>query len=514
MKISFYVQGFESLAAEYLSACLKEAGHETKLFFEPRLYRDGVVNQSFLAGMMNLEDKILEDMLRWRPDLAAFPTVTDNYATALRVAGKLKNLASIPTVFGGIHVTSVPDVVVQESQVDYIVLGEGEYALLDLVKAIERNESDFEIPNVWYMKDGEILRTPVRPTISNLDDLPFPDKDLYYDAVPDHRRQRYLVGASRGCPYTCTYCNNSNVKRLYKGKGKWYRRRSVENLISELSIGLAKYNFKRVYFVDEILVRDIEWLREFADAYSDKIAKPFLCSVHPAHVTQEAVALLEKAGCGEANMGVQTYSEQTRREYLKRHHSNESVINAIELFRKSKVFLSTGNILQLPGQTLEEGLDLVRFYNKHRVDRTIVGFLRYYPRTPIVEIAKNMGILDDKEIKRQEKVAEETPFLKRTKHDLLEFESIRNLILFTTVLPKWMITFLIERDRYKLLPRIEIFNLIDTIVGFVVRVRTGKRRFIQDYTISRYFLESIRYCAIKISWKIRRKFERSNKDPR
>jgi anaerobic magnesium-protoporphyrin IX monomethyl ester cyclase len=318
MKIGFYVQAFEHLSVERLSAGLKCAGHEIEVFVDPKLCNDGIVYNERLRRLLNIEDLLIEDMLNANLDLAAFSVVTDNYATALRVAGKLKAQTDILTVFGGIHATSVPERVIKRPEVDYLVVGEGDEVMVELANALANGDRDFSFPNLWFRKGSEVVSNSVRPPIPDLDILPFPDKGVYYEKVPAFHRRRYSTAASRGCVYACTFCNNNLYKRMYRGLGRWQRRRSVDNVIAELQQAHEKFPFETVQFWDEIFVDHMDWLEEFSDKYARKINKPFFCWAYPKYITPETVAMLEKANCREVNIGIQTINETTKRTKLRR----------------------------------------------------------------------------------------------------------------------------------------------------------------------------------------------------
>ena len=112
MRIGFYLRAFKSPAIECLSAVLKRAGHETFLFFDPALGDDLQFQNKMLARLCGTEDLVIDRMASSNLDVAAFSITTDLYRDTLRVAGKFKKLADVPTVFGGVHVSALPERVV------------------------------------------------------------------------------------------------------------------------------------------------------------------------------------------------------------------------------------------------------------------------------------------------------------------------------------------------------------------------------------------------------------------
>jgi radical SAM superfamily enzyme YgiQ (UPF0313 family) len=509
MKVGFYVQAYEHIGVECLSAMLKGVGHTTSLYFDPRLCTDGFVFVDSLAPIFNIEDMLVDQILEADLDLLCFSIVTDNYASALRVAAKVKQKSNIPIVFGGIHCTSVPERVAVKPQVDYVVVGEGEHCLVELCDALANGTRYPEgILNLWYQRhDGELVSAAARPTITDLDTLPFLDKDIFYDNVPAFHQKRYSTAASRGCVYACTFCNNSMYKQMYNksGNGRWQRRRSVDNLMEELRMSYAKYKFEYIYFFDEIFIDNRDWLAEFADKYGEEFGLPFFCYGYARFIDKEVVEILEKAGCRECNIGVQTIREYTKKHYLKRGEKNERVKQAIALMADSSIYLSTGNILECPGQPVEEALELAEFYNDNRVDLPLVSFLRYYPRNEIVTIALDEGILTKADVAEIEEAAEERPFFKTTSKDGPSYRKIRCVIQLTPWAPKPLVRWLIKSGAWKAIPSGGILPLFLQWLMILRSFWTGKYHMAENYTAARYLWVMAKYGLDKVRWKFRKR---------
>src|SRR4030042_4021033 len=124
--------------------------------------------------------------------------------------------------------------------------------------SLEQKDDDYRIKNVCLKRDGQIIKNEPRDLIQDLDSLPFPDKDLYAKEYTDFKGE-YTIITSRGCPFSCTYCCNNFLRKLYQGKGTYKRYRSPENVIAELKFAKEKYKMKGVLFFDEELL--LEWER-------------------------------------------------------------------------------------------------------------------------------------------------------------------------------------------------------------------------------------------------------------
>lgn len=185
MNVVFVCRGAESLGVEYLSSVLKEHGHQTALAFDPGLFGDKrYLNVSFLKRLLDSRVQLCQKIRSLEPDLVAFTVVTDFYRWACQVARWVKENLNVPVVFGGIHPTSLPHRVLDNNSVDFVIRGEGEYALLELVSSLEKGKVDTNIQNLCFRKNGEAVVNPLRSLLENLDELPFPDKSLFERDIP------------------------------------------------------------------------------------------------------------------------------------------------------------------------------------------------------------------------------------------------------------------------------------------------------------------------------------------
>lgn len=395
MKILFIYNGAENLGIEYLSSYLKSKGHETHLLFDPAIFSGHLVFDSkLLSKLFYVDDKIVKQAIELKPDIIAFSTFTGNYRWCLSIAEKIKKISNIPIIFGGVHASAVPKEVLSNAFVDYVIVGEAEEALLELTE----NKLEYkDIKNLGYRDGDKIMINPPREYIKDLNALPFPDKEMFYDKVPLFQKS-YLVLTSRGCPFNCTYCSNNMMHSLYCNEKNHLRIRTPKNVIEELKWAKSKFNIKLVSFVDDVFTSSKTWLEEFIPLYKSEIGIPFFCSVHPNTITKEIAHLLKLGGCWCATMGVQSASERIRKDIFNRNCSNKKMLEAISFIKQEGIIISLDNIFGAPTETEEDLLCGLKFYDEAKADRIITFWLTYYPTTKIVEIAKQNGNLTDKDI--------------------------------------------------------------------------------------------------------------------
>lgn len=455
MRVVFVYNGSESLGIASLSAFLKAHGHDTFLVFDPAIFGGNRGRENpILQRIFDIPPReIAKKAISYEPDILAFSCVTGNFRWALEVAGEAKKLCQVPTVFGGIHPTAVPERVIREEAVDAIVIGEGEEALLEIVKdtkdGIIRN---LAVRNAWIKRNGVIHRNAVRPYIRNLDSLPFPDKSLFYEKVPALEKV-YMIMTSRGCPFRCAYCCNNLYSRIYANEKEHVRQRSVDHVLDELHIvkrrGVAEY----IAFWDDIFALNKRWLNEFAPRYRREIGIPFVCYLHPNTATEETVKLLKEAGCETVKMGVQTVSEKTLKETLNRKGSPDKVKRAAELLAKYRIKLTIEHIIGLPGEGLEEQDKAAQLYASIEAKKIISFWLTHYPGTEIIKASQRLGLLTKEEADAIESGAPDLNYTfmfpsKKAKNERKNLQKYHTLYDIMPMLPSSLKRFAVRNARY------------------------------------------------------------------
>ena len=481
MKVVFVCRGFESLSAEYLSAVLTRAGHQTRLVYDPTpagFFHYRFKKNPFYRRLFDFQRDTVEKIISSDAGLVAFSVVSDSYGWACDIAAKLKERKNIPVIFGGIHPSSVPQRVIKQSFVDYICGGEGEGAWLELVDALDKGADTKNIANIWAKSNSEIISNPLRPLIEDLDSIPFPDRDLFYNTYKGFVNDIYWILCGRGCMYSCSFCYNSHFKTLYKGKGNYLRRRSVTNVIEELKWAKEKYKIKKIFFLDDIFTSDADWLREFCRNYKqEKIKLPFYCAIYPvfSDKTGEMVSLLEDAGCTAVGMGVQSLDEKARKEILHRPGSNEEIVKIIELFSKTKMFLYPDIILGIPFQDEAGLIGTAEFFNRYRPDAVSIFWLRYYPETEITRIAQDKGVLSLEELEYNKESKNCLPPTDRGSTYNRSMAKLGDLITMSCFIPSWLLKFLVKTRFYKLLPG-ATSHAFNYFVSFLVKRVLGMKK--------------------------------------
>src|SRR5215470_17022925 len=161
-RVTFVYRNYEGLGIAYLASYVRSLGHEVQLVLYPDPWSDTYVKQkdreSPMVGRLQhrVDRELLREIVAFAPDLVCFSTVTDDYQWCLRTAGSIRAATGAPVIFGGVHVTSVPDRVVQNPNVDLVGCGEGERLLAQLLDVLDdwNAGADVDIPGLWYRRNG------------------------------------------------------------------------------------------------------------------------------------------------------------------------------------------------------------------------------------------------------------------------------------------------------------------------------------------------------------------------
>ena len=345
-----------SLGPAFLASYLRAAGHHA----------------TFLRVPLDWEaDRLVEQVRAIQPGLIGLSLTTRQWLRARGLVERLRQGDDIPVVAGGLHPTFSPEGVLAAAGFDYVCLGEGETALLDLVQAIESRArpSEIRIPNIWG-KAGP--KPSLRPPFDPLDDLPFMARDLL-----DERYGVVHVSTQRGCPFKCTYCAARMYNELYAETGDYGRRRSLTNVIQELHEIKARGPLNYVIFLDDTFTINHPWVHQFCDGYGEQLRIPFSLHARIETVNPKLLGRLAAAGCRHITYGVESGSERLRREVMRRPVANQRFVEVFQWTRDAGILVTANYMMGLPTETPLEMAETLALH--HRLEPDDFGFFVFYP---------------------------------------------------------------------------------------------------------------------------------------
>jgi anaerobic magnesium-protoporphyrin IX monomethyl ester cyclase len=394
VKVVFYHEMIESLGLEYLSAALRARGHDTELVFNPKLFDNHAITFPRLERHLGLDlEHVLARLERSRPDLVGFSANVATYRGVRAVATALRRRLRVPTVVGGPLATSLPEQFLGEGVFDYVVVGEGEAALVELADALAAGTDPAGIPNLWLRRGGREVRTPPRPFVTELDALPDPDRDLF-------AREGHVFGmitATRGCPFRCTFCAAGSVlQEAAANPGKWYRRRAPAAVVAEAARARDRYGTPMFHFGDDVFPLQLDWLREFAAGWQRDVAIPFDINVAPTRLRDEVVELLRAAGCVQVSIGLQSTNSAVSRDIMNRKFNPEHVAAMVRAFVAHGIVPLVDVMFGVPGETADQMMETARWSLAELGGASLHTFVYMpLPGTPLERVAISAHLLDE-----------------------------------------------------------------------------------------------------------------------
>lgn len=318
-------------------------------------------------------------------DLVGISTDTTRHYKAMEIARRAKKDNCI-VVMGGPHPCYIDEEILASPWVDFIVHGEGEATLLELVRALEGGEEHWEgVEGISFQRDGEVIRTPSRPFIQDLDSLPMPARHLIdmglYRKTKFGDRAITPVVTSRGCPSNCNFCSSSSFF------GRRWRVRSPDLVVEELEELHTRYGFGAVAFVDDNFTLSPERVVAISEGIIRKGLDIWWWNFSRAEnivKNEEMLKVMKRAGAKTIYIGVESASRQTLTE-LGKKMDLDTVVNAVEMLKRHGFEIFASYILGSPRDKAKDIHKTIRFAK--RLDTNVAQFsiLTPYPGTALYE---------------------------------------------------------------------------------------------------------------------------------
>ena len=335
-------------------------------------------------------EKVKEALAAKKPDVIGFSVLHGNRWGAIDIARTAKQLnPKTKVVFGGIGATFLWEHLLRNfPEVDYVVLGEGEWTFLNLVRHFEKKQDQgiAEIRGIAYRENGKILKTGEPDPVKDLDSLPIPAKHFSYAHV----------SSSRGCAWNCSFCGSPE---FWGRKIRW---RSPEKFVEELEL-LFRKGVTFFYFSDDTFTINAKRVIEICKGIIEKNLKIAWYAISRVdHVDEEMLYWMRRAGCIQISYGVESGSAKIRKA-LGKPVKTEQIKRAFALTTRYGILSRAYFIYGAPGETWKTVQETMDLMEDVKPLSAIFYILDVFPGTELYsELKKRLGITEDVWLKRIE----------------------------------------------------------------------------------------------------------------
>lgn len=333
-----------------------------------------------------VNNNIEEVLDSFRPDLVGISSLSQNYSIVKNYAQMCKK-RNLPVIVGGIHISMLPASLSKD--IDVAVMYEGEATMAELVQLYYR-EGKFEVSSLASIKgicyrDGDQLgKTPPRPLIENLDDIPVPARDLL-----DLRGNHFSMFSSRGCPYRCVFCASSrfwNTTRLA----------SAQYVVDEIKELYYNFGAKLISFYDDLFIVNKKRIRDIIDILANEkiLGKVrFSCSARANLIDDSMAKLLKEMGVVSVALGLESGHPRILK-YLKTGNvTPEQNADAVRVLDRHRIAPNASFVIGSPTETAQEIMATYKFIKSIPLRNFNVYVMTPFPGTPIWSEAIDKGLI-------------------------------------------------------------------------------------------------------------------------
>jgi anaerobic magnesium-protoporphyrin IX monomethyl ester cyclase len=371
------------------------------------LYCAGVlIEEGYEASLLDqtvkgyTHEQVADWVKKENPDILGLSVLHSAAKEAPKIAELVKkDNPNIKVVMGNYHATFNDERVLKKyPSIDIIVRGEGEYGCLDLVRCLEKGGDLRKVEGITFRNNGKIISTPDRPLIKNIDELPFPDRDLMnaeYTStifgVKVATKKFTTVLSSRGCSFRCTFCG---CRKFIKGV---WRPRSVENIMQELWL-LRSQGYEEILFVDDNFTLNRKRVKQLCQRMrKEGLNIRWICDSRVDNGEYDMFRQMAKAGCNTVYFGIESANQRIL-DYYRKGITPQQTMDAVRKARKAGVDIIVGSfIVGAPDETRSEVENTLKFAEKLDIDVPSLNILGAFSGTEIWSELIAKGLINEDE---------------------------------------------------------------------------------------------------------------------
>lgn len=377
----FYPFGLASIAGY-----IKERGHDVLIYDADHGEKPVSMTSldllevfpKYLEGIKDQNHPIWKEIekviLDYGPDLIGITFMSTKIGAVQQITKIAKQIfPDVPIVLGGPHPSVLFRSSLQNSEADYAVIGEGEETFVELIDALEkRTKAISDIPGLAYQNShNEIVLTSPRPLISDIDSLPFPDRESLFKLDTYRPDDLSMIMASRGCPFNCTFCSSLWERRV--------RNRSIPNVIAEIEYLIDRFHTQNIYFKDDTFTvsksRVLELCRMLR---KKKLNVEWECLTRIELIDERLTLEMQDAGMNYLKIGIETGSERLLKA-INKHITLDQIRKGAAILNKLDQKWSAFFMIGYPDETEEEIKMSLNLINEIRPTYVSMSVLAPYP---------------------------------------------------------------------------------------------------------------------------------------
>ena len=374
---------FPPLGLSYVAGALVKAGYQVEML-------DNYLLKKPIG-------EVKEIVKRFSPQIVGITCGSVTFSRCIETAKAVKDvLPSCKVVVGGWHPSYLPESLLQHPEIDYVIMGEGERAIVELTECIVKGVDDSgisKISGLAYRKEKNFVKN-APDLINNLDDVPFPARHL----LPMHlysREMEYLsvkpvdtMNVIRGCPYNCAFCE---TKKIWGSKCRAF---SAPRVVEELNILVSEYGTKGIYFVGDNFTINKKRTIELCNAIKkEKLDLQWVCDTRVDLISRDLVKEMKTAGCRTIWFGVESGSARVLKK-INKQITLQQALAAFKLCKEEDVRTASSFMLGLPGETVEDMKATYKFARKLDPDWVRFNIFVGYPGSDLYDEIKEKGLYE------------------------------------------------------------------------------------------------------------------------
>lgn len=370
-----------------------------------------------IDGYKGNNQKLVSKIIEYAPDILGVSFTTQAATGAYKLINEVKQRnPKVCIVTGGPHTTTIPEDCFKNSATDIAVIGEGEETFFEILEKIDGSSKNLsDIRGTVLMHNGQLKRNPLRPLIKDLDQIPFPARDLLdIKKYPGYMYKKYDcdtdIISARGCPFNCTYCSNP----VWKLQKPWYRLRSPGNIVDEIESIIKDYGIREIFDETDEFNGNKKWAKEVCDEIiKRKLDIAWKAQMRVDNIDSELVAKLKQSGFWMGLFGLESANDRTL-EGIDKKQTVEQINQALDKFKDSQIkcfgLFMAFNVWEKDGklccENKDDSLRTLNFarqlINEKKLHLFGWSMTTPYPGSRLYDIAMKHNIIDKSRIGRWE----------------------------------------------------------------------------------------------------------------